>query len=1113
VRYFIFALCAVFFLPFVINVLAASLPIWLTPYSTGASLVLLPIFVWIVIRYGEKRELPNNPERININRALRRKGIPNFRLLLDRLLPGFHFWLTEREFLEAPSGLSAANLYLRHFRIEMENLNQDQYYPLDAKPVGSSRPAYRFPFGLRGDYIKTVRQVIRIVLGQGISGYSATARLAALTRRSRIIRNIPRTLLSTRTPLILLGDPGTGKSMTLRETGKRIAERELKRVYPVIPIYIRLGDFAPEGDPDAHTVIEFIRATISGEISFLFDDLISERRLVILFDGMDEMNRKWYGNYVTALSEFAALYSQYVKTLFSCRINDFSPEFHHQQLVLLPFGPRQIKAFIRSRINELIEIDGHVFTPRQITNYLLSNDMSEHMANPMMLSITCWYIQVRGAWPASRAELFGFLFDEFYERYEHEQKKRNDVVLGRDKVFSYWGRIAFRIARANTGPWITLTPTRLRVKIAEFAQLITEGVRCGVLVIDDLLEKGVDSGAQRVRFAHHRYQEYFAALRLLRAPAARLNWLNFLDEPSWQETMINLSALTGRCPAGEVLLSCMAQVKLASKKKPLSITVPGIAEVVHRHRYGQDEAETEALAERILADRVDLVAQIVSQVGRRAGVTGKQLRDALLTAIQHLSEIGNPSTQVRMLWAASTFADLDLYNIIQAQLTSSVSWVRDQALILVLQTNANRDKNAGHFEFRVGTALSSGEFLFRIRPYFRTALASRRPQALWCVASGTIASSVYIAGLVGTVVLCGISARSQLPLLSTPYGVSSYFFFVVLMCTYMIRYELVHLHVAVAISAVVSLSTLLLLEGFANGDLSVTQTAISWFVFDSVVWVGVAVLLHCLMIGIYLTLSVPALKPFKSLAYSIYQPLAGSYRRFFLERDIEWVVPLTFFLILAKTGLILALTGVAGVGGSRILLPFSSHINVIVSLGILTLAIAFLLSPIADERQVREKLRVWANDGWVWVLVAGVGYTLSYFLSLERIWWVFWQWLVAYGVPVWAGYVLSGSIILSATAGCIWLGYNWIWKNLTVSWQIRRARRNPPLWYEQFLKADSHGQAKLLSSTNHQLLGLSPRAYSLMLLSVEAAVRPDPAKSQYWSVRHQVEQIVRQETL
>jgi NACHT domain len=301
----------------------------------------------------------------------------NARLLLDRFFPRLHVWLAEHGLLDRPTELSVVNEYLRRFCTEMESLNRD-YLPLDARDLGHSPALHaKFPTALRGDYVRKVRQVIRVVLDEASSGYQTTARLASVNRRSRIVRNLLRELLLSRYPLILLGDPGIGKSMTLREAGKRLAEKQLRCVYPKVTVYVRLGDLETRAAITMETIRTFIINNVPLKPRTFLNNVIDERRLVVLFDGMDEMSREHYGETVKALSDFAESYVGYIKCLFSCRINDFSPEFRHRQLVLLPFDRGQIRDFVAARIGSGTRIGLKTWTAKQVTKYLLDSHLAD----------------------------------------------------------------------------------------------------------------------------------------------------------------------------------------------------------------------------------------------------------------------------------------------------------------------------------------------------------------------------------------------------------------------------------------------------------------------------------------------------------------------------------------------------------------------------------------------------------------------------------------------------------------------------------------------------------------------------------------------------------------
>ena len=59
-----------------------------------------------------------------------------------------------------------------------------------------------------------------------------------------------------------------------------------------------------------------------------------------------------------------------------------------------------------------------------------------------------------------------------------------------------------------------------------------------------------------LRFAHHRFQEYFAALYIHKVQLA-IPWLDKLDAPRWQETLLNVILLDDTNRAAQILVDAL----------------------------------------------------------------------------------------------------------------------------------------------------------------------------------------------------------------------------------------------------------------------------------------------------------------------------------------------------------------------------------------------------------------------------------------------------------------------------------------------------------------------------------------------------------------------------
>lgn len=151
------------------------------------------------------------------------------RYLFDRAVPRLHGLLTDLGTLPEPVERAELAAWLRDLRSGLENeIHEKTYLPLRARNVPRGALAGRG----RDPFVRPIQHVIRQVLGRAEGGDSASAQIAAVNRRSRQVRNIVHALARSEDPLVLLGDPGSGKTMTLQETVLALAAREARRVFP-----------------------------------------------------------------------------------------------------------------------------------------------------------------------------------------------------------------------------------------------------------------------------------------------------------------------------------------------------------------------------------------------------------------------------------------------------------------------------------------------------------------------------------------------------------------------------------------------------------------------------------------------------------------------------------------------------------------------------------------------------------------------------------------------------------------------------------------------------------------------------------------------------------------
>ena len=496
--------------------------------------------------------------------------------LLLRLLaacsPRAHLWLARKKLLPAPPGLKTEHSYLEWLRSELTSKNRGDliYVQPRALPLQPPPQAAYEPFGTtdRREEIFKIRQLLWLLLGPNYGGDQVSAQFAAAGRPSRLVRNVVRFVEHSRKPIVLLGDPGSGKSTTLRQVAIRVCERGLTRAEPLIPIYVPLGRYRKTYDSQNFSDIRaLVTSCVPGTheaIRTAVPRFISEGRLLILFDSMDEMERGEYAEQVKKLSEYASQYLGRVRTVFACRINDFLYTFRHHQIVLLPFISRQISQYVHANFQLPVNIGGVLLNARDITRKLVdSAQLGDAATNPLMLYLIGHYVERNHQWPKTRSELFiGYLKwvkQELIQRFE----RSGTPLADKNSMLVNWAELAYQISQAGGGVYLEVGHLRGFWGKDRADRIVLQGLGSGILTIvyaergrpageadadsEREIEAGVLADKDTIGFFHHRIQEFLCAKHLASnvSSIGGLNWQQLLDSPRWQETLIHLVSICG----------------------------------------------------------------------------------------------------------------------------------------------------------------------------------------------------------------------------------------------------------------------------------------------------------------------------------------------------------------------------------------------------------------------------------------------------------------------------------------------------------------------------------------------------------------------------------------
>jgi hypothetical protein len=652
------------------------------------------------------------------------QGAHPLRRWLDRRLPKVHQLMVDGGFLQEPPDRATLLQYLErtaasaHHAIESKR----RFIALAALDPRGTVPAPP----LRDPVLSPLQQVIREIVGTS-GGDGMTAEISAFTRRSRRIRNIVRRLLSARTPLVLLGEPGSGKSLTLQYTLRAIADQELRRQYPTACLLLRMGEFHSSGPVQAEDIWEYVSSRPeTAEIWHLIPRLAETGRLLVMFDGLDEMSREGYSESLAGLSTFAQQLHQgkrRIPTLFSCRVADFSPAFQHRRLLLLPFNRSQVRAYLREQDTLFpLRIDGIDWSPDSLATYLVQAELPVQATNPFILWMLCQYLRSHGRWPQSRVQL---LEHTAVATYEAKYGTVSDRLRAAD--FAAWARLALEITLRNQGSAIALKEA---VSVCGSAEAVARGKHCGIL-IESRDQIGGSAGVM-LRFDHHRWQEYFAAVELARGTDAPnpipLNPQAF-DSPRLQETLINVALLDGRND-----LFAQLDAFVQEQVDLFALLEPG-------EKLPYDE-------EAVFADRIEFVGRLIAESSRdHVGVVSQTLSSAFEAATRSLAALGRATSQVKVLSAAWKARAPYLDEVVEQVFQSETGWARGHAVAVASYPGGLQSPERS-LETEMTRSLAAGTFLHGVAEFPRIGRISKARGVWPLTILGSLLSFASIAAFV-----------------------------------------------------------------------------------------------------------------------------------------------------------------------------------------------------------------------------------------------------------------------------------------------------------------------------------------------------------------------------
>jgi hypothetical protein len=378
--------------------------------------------------------------------------------------------------------------------------------------------------------------------------------------------------IKARRRVVLLGDPGGGKSTSMWRLASDLAIDCLNNATSPLPLLVPMGGYS--GDEIFIDYIQSNAETLLGELSIHLPDLLQENRIALLLDGLNEMPRSDYEDRVLRVKEFLEKYSNVIAVV-TCRELDYTVDLDLDRIRISPLDPIQIKAFLRNYLKEDGEnlfwklIDKRAeneYWPRfqqaggnEYDFWLAEEEPTGLSApwyywdwaywlkirdnprsylgiarNPFMLYMIAQVYATHRSLPNNRGQLFRLFVDVLIAQ-EHKKCREEDWVdekIQRENL----SHLAFSMQKGGKSGTSVDRETAL--------SLLGGEKMLHLAASENLLQVG-----EHVRFTHQLLQEFFAAYALdqerLKGKPATEFWpsTQWWKPVGWEETSVLLAGL------------------------------------------------------------------------------------------------------------------------------------------------------------------------------------------------------------------------------------------------------------------------------------------------------------------------------------------------------------------------------------------------------------------------------------------------------------------------------------------------------------------------------------------------------------------------------------------
>lgn len=365
--------------------------------------------------------------------------------------------------------------------------------------------------------------------------------------------------------IVVLGDPGSGKSTSLKYLAHTICSHrtDSNGLQSYVPVLIKATEFAKYYNETGRSLSEYV-IDFNTKYGLLFSKSLENNNLVLLMDGLDEINITYQRHAVVdKVNSFAAQYPE-IKIIVSSRIVGYKEtrlchRFFHFEVER--FSDEQIMLFLKNWYSSVSSYSDNnqekAFEEANCLFHSIKRNVSVYKLarNPLLITIIALVNYHGNKLPQKRASLYEIstttLLDNWVKlRANHKNNIDKEILIELLAIVAFHihenyssGLIPERelrdiLRREYSKIYPQLPPKELRQDINDIISFLREDAGF-------IFDKGYDeNGDALFGFVHLTFQEYFAAKEFntkWKEGSLKNNLDSYIYNSSWTE-VIKLTA-------------------------------------------------------------------------------------------------------------------------------------------------------------------------------------------------------------------------------------------------------------------------------------------------------------------------------------------------------------------------------------------------------------------------------------------------------------------------------------------------------------------------------------------------------------------------------------------